>query len=138
MEAMEIIGRIRSNNKRMKERVDYMNARLRRLTPIETYRPMVGVWVLFFISPPGQLNSAELEYGPSYYSATICQDGFGGCGERRPAHVYTQLSLSPRGVRIHRREVSGGLSRLGRPLSGEGVLVTPSDSSLYTFTMLAL
>ena len=53
-------------------------------------------------------------YGPSYYCVTICQNGFGGCGERRHVPVHTQLSPSSRGVRTQRREVSGGLSRLGR------------------------
>ena len=56
----------------------------------------------------------EHEHGPIYCSATIFRNGFGGCGERRHVPVHTQLSPSSRGVRSHRREVSGGLSRLGR------------------------
>lgn len=59
------------------------------------------------------MSSDEHEHGPIYYSATIFQNGFGGCGERRHVPVHTQLSPSSRGVRTHRREVSGGLSRLG-------------------------
>ena len=43
MEAKEIMAQWSADPQ---ERVDYMNARLRRLTPIETHRPMVGVWVL--------------------------------------------------------------------------------------------
>ena len=75
------------------------------------------------------MSSAEHENGPIDYSATICQSGLGGCGERRHVPVHMQLSPSPCGLRSHRREVSGGLSRLGRPSSGEDVL-NPNQEQL--------